>query len=545
MFAIGAVVLYLLTRVEFDDRTTTWISVAAQAFDSVVVASYVLAFSFETGTPVPQALFLPLIAACVRFRLLGGLIVAGASAVVFSVYEELRSQRFGGSYRWDYVTLQVGLQLLIALIVGWLVDRLARQTVRAEARAAEAEALRDELGRRSDLFDAANRCARALASSLDLDEAFGAFIRELRGLLPFERASILLVEDGEVRVLAAAGAGADTILPPGHRTVFEGSILEDVLASTRPIYRPELDPAVYPGEAPLVELGLGSRVAAPLLAGPRAIGMLALTRGEPRAFTEAEIELLGLLGRLVATAVQNIAAYDAERRTVEELRRVSTLRSEFVSLVSHELRTPLAAVLGAARTLRQRAPDLTPEQRKTFVEIISDEAERLGTLVGEVLDTSRIDAGTFSYSFADVDAGALVREAATAASTGHGAKVVTRVPDGLPAVRGDRGRLRQVLANLIDNAIKYSPDGEPVEVRVNRLAGTLAIDVIDSGAGIAGEDQRAIFEKFGRVRGTASKPGAGLGLYIARAIAEAHGGSLSVTSTPGRGSTFTLSLPLE
>jgi len=273
--------------------------------------------------------------------------------------------------------------------------------------------------------------------------------------------------------------------------------------------------------------------------------MLALTRAEPRAFTEAEIELLGLLGRLVATAVQNIAAYDAERRTIEELRRVSTLRSEFVSLVSHELRTPLAAVLGAARTLRQRAPDLTLEQRRTFVEIISDEAERLGTLVGEVLDTSRIDAGTFSYSFADVDAGALVREAATAASTAHGAEVVTRVPEGLPAVRGDRGRLRQVLANLIDNAIKYSPDGEPVEVRVNRLAGTLAIDVIDSGAGIAGEDQRAIFEKFGRVRGTSSKPGAGLGLYIARAIAEAHGGSLSVTSTPGRGSTFTLSLPLE
>ena len=106
-------------------------------------------------------------------------------------------------------------------------------------------------------------------------------------------------------------------------------------------------------------------------------------------------------------------------------------------------------------------------------------------------------------------------------------------------------RLRQVLTNLIDNAVKYSPDGSPVEVRATMPNGDVRIAVVDHGGGIAPEDQRLIFEKFGRVHGTSFKPGSGLGLFIARAIAEAHVGTLEVSSTPGEGSTFTLTLPLS
>jgi signal transduction histidine kinase len=111
-------------------------------------------------------------------------------------------------------------------------------------------------------------------------------------------------------------------------------------------------------------------------------------------------------------------------------------------------------------------------------------------------------------------------------------------------VRGDGVRLRQVLANLIGNAVKYSPEGELVEVRATAVNGRVVIDVTDHGNGIAPADQRLVFEKFGRVSGTSAKPGTGLGLYIARAIAEAHGGQLEVTSAPGLGATFTLTLPV-
>ena len=124
--------------------------------------------------------------------------------------------------------------------------------------------------------------------------------------------------------------------------------------------------------------------------------------------------------------------------------------------------------------------------------------------------------------------------------------VVAEVREPLPQVRGDAERLRQVLTNLIDNAIKYSPAGAEVEVRAYQEDGLVRIDVRDSGPGIAKDDQKLIFEKFGRVTGSgATRPGTGLGLFIARSIAEAHGGALDVDSAPDQGSTFTLELPVQ
>jgi signal transduction histidine kinase len=287
-------------------------------------------------------------------------------------------------------------------------------------------------------------------------------------------------------------------------------------------------------------------VVAPLLVGAKPAGMLSLLRRGEDAFSPAEVELVGLLGRLVATAVQNIRAYESERRTVDELRRLSMMRADFVSLVSHELRTPMASIIGSARTLEARWRELTSEQRDAFLALIAGETDRLAGLVGEVLDTSRIDAGTFTYSFDEVDVAGLVEETVAAADLGQDAvDVVARIPRALPPVRGDSVRLRQVLANLIDNAVKYSPEGELVEVRATAVNARVVVDVTDHGSGIAPSDQSLVFEKFGRVAGTSAKPGTGLGLYIARAIAEAHGGELSVSSAPGMGATFTLTLPVS
>src|SRR5262249_34585213 len=123
-------------------------------------------------------------------------------------------------------------------------------------------------------------------------------------------------------------------------------------------------------------------------------------------------------------------------------------------------------------------------------------------------------------------------------------EVVSRVPAALPLVRGDADRLRQVLANLIDNAVKYSPDGERVEVLATAEDGRVRVEGSDHGSGIAPSQQRPLFGTLHRVHGPNAKPGTGLGLFIARSIVEAHGGSIGVDSTPGRGSTFTVGLPV-
>jgi signal transduction histidine kinase len=544
-FAVGSVLLLVLAYRIPSARAWRRIGFGALVFDSLVVYSYLLVFTFEPGTPIRQLVFVPLIEAVVRYGLYGGIALPLVSAVALALTEWWREEHFPPQqFEIDRVTLPVGVQLLVGVIAGSLVDRLRDERASATARAAEAEQLRDELGRRADLLDATNRCARALSSSLELGQAFAAFIRELRGLLPFDRTAILLVEDGQLRVFATAGAAAGTVFPPGTIVPIAGSAVAQ-LQSGQAIYREDMTERRFDEEDEFVALGLLSRVLAPMLAGPETIGAISVVRREPHAFSSADIELLSLLGRLVGSAVQNIRAYEAERTTAEELRRLSALRADFVSLVSHELRSPMASVIGSARTLQLRWRELSPEQRESFLGLIAHETSRLADLIGDVLDTSRIEAGTFSYSFDDVDLALLVRDSAAAAERGQDEVPVRAVVhDPLPRVRGDRERLRQVLVNLIDNAVKYSPPGVEVSVEAQSTNGRVVIEVRDHGPGIPPEHQNVIFEKFGRVQGGSAKPGTGLGLFIARSIAEAHGGSLVVRSSPEDGSIFTLSLPV-
>ena len=547
VFAAASLVLLWLARREWSRRGQVVLGACAMAFDFAIVSIYVLLYSFDQGSPVRQLIFLPLAEAALRWGILGAVGLAIASAPVMAVFELLRERRLAPhNYHVNYVTLQIGIEVLMALIIGWLVSRMRSESDVAESRAADAERLRDELGRRADVLEAASRCARALSSSLELDQAFDAFIREVRGLVPFDRIAIVLRDNGNAQVMAVAGAGSDEIFPPGTTRPIAGSLLEEVLRRHEPVYRRDIAGAEYPEEQEFLDLHLRCRLATPLLIGTQAIGMLSLVRREPDSFSRQEIELTALLGRLVASAVQNIRAYEAERKTVEELRRLSALRADFVSLVSHELRTPMAAVIGSARTLQQRWRELTPEQRESFLELISGETNRLATLIGDVLDTSRIEAGTFSFRFGDVDLGELVRDSvATAELATDEVSVRAEVRDPLPRVRGDAERLRQVLMNLIDNAIKYSPAGDAINVRAYAEDGHVRIAVSDNGPGVAREDQRLIFEKFGRVTSGNARPGTGLGLFIARSIAEAHGGTLEVSSAPDQGSTFTLDLPVQ
>jgi signal transduction histidine kinase len=230
------------------------------------------------------------------------------------------------------------------------------------------------------------------------------------------------------------------------------------------------------------------------------------------------------------------------RRELEELRGNVARRAQFVAILAHDVRTPLASIVGSVHTLQQRGGELSAQQREQLVAVIGREAERLAGLLDEAFDTARIETHTFSYSLAELDMGELVEDAVAAARASGTAGVAADVQPGLPLVNGDRGRLRQVLGNLIDNAVKFSPAGSPVAVRATAENGRVAVAVTDQGEGIPPEHQETIFEQFGRVLGT-NKPGSGLGLYIARAIAEAHGGTLDVTSAPGEGATFTLSLP--
>ena len=530
-----------LSRRVLDREARVRARLVAIVFDGIVGIGFVAVFSYQAGEPYRALYLIPIAEAALRFGLLGGVLGGAAMVGATAVVDAL-----GPGIQWRSALTRVLVGVLAGLVIGRLRDSLAAERRTAEARAAEAERLRDALGQRVDALEAANRCARALASSLDVEEAFGAFIRELSGLIPFDRTAIVLVDGDRATTMATAGRGARKVFPPGYVGTMQGSVLERALAS-EVVVRGNLAETSFPEDQALVELGLRSELVAPLLIGARPIGMLSVARARVDAFTGAETELLALLGRLVANAVQNLRAYEAERHTVEELRRLSALRADFVSLVSHELRSPMAAVIGAARTLQDRWRTLQPDQREAFLALIADETGRLAILIGDVLDTSRIEAGTFSYSFGQLDLDRLIQDAVTAATVRQDAvRVHATVAAPMPRIRGDGERIRQVLGNLVDNAVKYSPEGDEVLITAQQENGVVRIAVADHGPGIAPDQQRLIFEKFGRaVVAGGTKPGSGLGLFIARSIAEAHGGSLDVVSQPNAGATFTLTLPLE
>jgi signal transduction histidine kinase/transcriptional regulator with GAF, ATPase, and Fis domain len=235
-------------------------------------------------------------------------------------------------------------------------------------------------------------------------------------------------------------------------------------------------------------------------------------------------------------------------RDVTAERLLERTRSDFVATASHELRTPLSAVLGAVKTLRRADVDLDPEQREMLMDMIDSEAERLSGIVSQILLTGQIDAGRLPLEHERFDPVELTRSVVDSAElhlpSGIGLHV--RAEEDVPPVSGDPNQLRQVLSNLVDNAIKYSPQGGDVELRLNRNGQFARIEVADCGLGIPSGEHDRIFEKFYRLDPALTRGvnGTGLGLYISKELVERMNGRISVDSEPGRGSTFVVEVPL-
>jgi PAS domain S-box-containing protein len=230
-----------------------------------------------------------------------------------------------------------------------------------------------------------------------------------------------------------------------------------------------------------------------------------------------------------------------------ETRRLDQLKSDFVATASHELRTPLAAVYGAAQTLRRHDFALDEGGRERFVSLIVDESERLSRIVNEILLASQLDAGTVTVRGGVVDPVEVAERVVDAAKT-YAPSTITVVLDApahVPSVLADREKLRQVLVNLVQNAIKYSPNGGTITVGAEPDDGRVRVFVKDEGLGIPADEQERIFEKFYRLDPDLSSGvgGTGLGLYICRELVEQMGGEISVTSGPERGSIFFVALP--
>jgi len=232
------------------------------------------------------------------------------------------------------------------------------------------------------------------------------------------------------------------------------------------------------------------------------------------------------------------------RAALRQAQEMDQLKTQLLSTVSHELRTPLTSIRGQTTTLLDYAEQITPEERQAALRIVDEEAARLDELIGHVLDMSRLEVGQLSVELGAADVRPIVQEAvAQIAARTPSHKLVVNLPPTLPLAQADPRRVTQVVNNLLDNAIKFSPPGATVTVDIEEHPHTVIVRVRDEGGGIAPEHLARIFNRFYRVeRQGVRTSGVGLGLAICKGLVEAMGGQIAVTSQVGQGSVFSFSL---
>jgi two-component system sensor histidine kinase KdpD len=401
------------------------------------------------------------------------------------------------------------MMLGVSVVIGTLTLRLREQQRAAVARERRTSALYGfsrELGVALDEEGVAAVCVKTVAEAFDAEVVF----LRVRG-------------DEDLDALAAAPRGAT--VTPSERSVAQW-VAEHGQAAGR-------GTDTLPGEAVSCT---------PVRAWGDVLAVLVVRTGDERGLGAEQRTLLEALGRQAALALDRVRL-GAEARQAALRAKTEELRSGLLSAVSHDLRTPLATITGAATTLRADA-ELDPATRRDLTEAICEEAERLERLVSNLLDMTRLDSGAVEpkrewVPLVEVLGGALTRLEQRLG----GRRVTSSLPDDLPLVSLDPVLVEQLFVNLLENAAKYTPPGSELEVRARGEGGTLVVDVADRGPGIPPGDEERIFERFHR-GAHAGVRGVGLGLPIARAIAQAHGGRLVAANRPGGGAVFRLTLPL-
>jgi two-component system, NtrC family, sensor kinase len=299
----------------------------------------------------------------------------------------------------------------------------------------------------------------------------------------------------------------------------------------------------------LIELGYRSVLAVPLLVEERILGALVVFRHEAGGFAPATVDLLRTFGTQSALAIQNARLFREIETKSRELEIANQHKDEFLASMSHELRTPLNAIIGFSEVMLERLfGDVNAKQEEYLNDILSS-GRHLLSLINDILDLAKIEAGRMELEPADFDLPqaidnslVLVRERAMR----RGITLEQSIDPRLGEIKGDERKIKQVMLNLLSNAVKFTPEGGRIEVRAV-LAGAVAeVSVADTGVGIAPEDHVAVFEEFRQVGTDYARKheGTGLGLALARKFVELHGGTIRVESQLGRGATFTFTIPV-
>ena len=299
----------------------------------------------------------------------------------------------------------------------------------------------------------------------------------------------------------------------------------------------------------LERFGFRASLAVPLLREDHIIGGLVVRRKSTGEFRPEVIELLKTFATQSVLAIQNARLFREIEEKSQQIEAANRHKSEFLANMSHELRTPLNAIIGFSEVLQERLFGELNDKQAEYTDDILTSGRHLFSLINEILDLSKVEAGrmelelaTFDLPLAIDNARTFVRERATT----HGITLDVKVDERLGDVVGDERKIKQILLNLLSNAVKFTPEGGRIGINARQTDGVVEISVTDTGIGIAPEDQAKVFEEFRQVGSDNAKKieGTGLGLTLAKKFVELHGGRIWVESEVGKGSTFVFTLPI-
>jgi len=415
------------------------------------------------------------------------------------------------------------------------------------------EARGAELASKVAQLEALREVGEAVSSSLDLDEVLDRIVSNAVRLTRTDGGSIMeyVEQEGSFYVRTAYGSSQDLLERLRSITIRRETTLVGRTALDRqPLEVPDLAVAERdPHLETLFQDGWRSVLAAPMMRRDMLVGVIVIRRRTTGSFPPDVIELLQTLASQSALAIVNARLFGELETKTHELEVASRHKSEFLASMSHELRTPLNAVIGFSEVLIDRLFGELNERQDEYLHDIRNSGRHLLDLLNEILDLSKVEAGqmvleptTFLVSSALEYALSLVRERAAT----HAITLSLQIAPEVDVVETDELRFKQVVLNLVSNAVKFTPDGGLVTVRADRMGDDLQVLVTDSGIGVPVEDRERIFESFQQGgRGAPKEEGTGLGLTLSRRIVGLFGGRMWLESVVGAGSTFGFALPVR
>jgi two-component system sensor histidine kinase KdpD len=471
------------------------------------------------------------------------LVLVGAGVVLVSIAERLLGEEPPAWLSPDVIRVAF---VLLAVMFALYVREKERALERTERALIEERVLSTALSSRVSELTAISQAGRAVASTLSLEDVLQLILRSAQELLGATEGSVMLFDDGKtsLRIASAVGLSPDA----ARQTIPVGEGVAGWVAEFREavILRGDVSDQRFRRFVPK-DRAVRSAMSAPLYARSEPVGVLNVSVSDgDRVYTEHDLRAITVFAEHAAIAIANARLFELERAASERLAEVDARRREFLAVVTHDLKSPLTSIMGYVRLLKQLGENATLEQAREFNRVIEKQAARMLDMIEQLLMATSIEEGARVLSREPMELRAIIGEEVAAFAGVLGDRVIDmRIPEDLPTVFGDRSAIEHILANLLDNAVKYSPDGTAIDVEAQAELDEVRVSVANDGKGIPEDQLPRIFDRYRRGDGPAGEGGVGLGLFIVRSLTLGHGGRVWAENRDGGGTRITFTLPLR